>query len=904
MAPDPDAGRPHADELRNELEFLRQRLAALELKSQAEPGEASGGPAPIVPDQSGQIPQEPTPGLLSRMQQQKEMEECLYRHRKAWEEGGGPGRWWLRSSQREMLPRTPHRPPGPWIFDWNIFPQRQFVRPDPFDPEHRCAPESEAKIPGTGAEDDPLDDFDDTIEYGAHRERLRKNFEWDLDRLFVAEEIGRRRRAAKVAKKAEVKPADAKSDGKEKAGSLARHIFDDPQLSRADWYSFRRNRRDPTDSMEPASPFIVEVLVGEPILDDDYGGQTWYGSTRPRHDKTPGRTAVSSESEPGRLPLPERIRISSPVLLQILDQLLKDEKSPFSPLGAGRPIQGDYVFTRPFKALLYCEEALRNWCAALERKFHVVVPPHEAEDGGGEPAESVGSAAAVRLADSDERHVRDEAARVPVSIDVARPIDEATNPSGQGGPDDADDPTTSTTALRHLRCFLAFFDSDLRAKRDYLKEFKSRKVAFSDLWHLFRPGMEVVRRDGLQAYRVVQVSSAKHRRLPTSWWEAGADVRGEKPAFSIACVHVDFDGKELGPVLSTFKFKRYEEERDITSFEVYPLRFHPAKQADFTTDEWAEVQSLAPSLRFRDKLIRRGMKFVNVSTIKHMYYAGPTADGRDEVESQVVVDAETALSLEDPTRRLKRPGLEVMSRYLTGNVLMKDTKEDGKAKSDSGSDDSDSDDGDDGLCLGRCCAFESVHDDSYVDKRQSVQYLQSLFPSLRDTDAVLSVVTIPRPAAELGSIGPPHFTEDELVIMSYRVFGFVLRSRKWAPLNLSYLTDVHASVSDAAGADDHADKQQDTKKKSPTTFDRLVLEEGHKPMILSLIAQHFRDKASGAGDREQVDIVRGKGMIQTTRPTPAAPSAASRPNMADIHDRKGFDLASPRSSWGRQNVHS
>lgn len=55
-------------------------------------------------------------------------------------------------------------------------------------------------------------------------------------------------------------------------------------------------------------------------------------------------------------------------------------------------------------------------------------------------------------------------------------------------------------------------------------------------------------------------------------------------------------------------------------------------------------------------------------------------------------------------------------------------------------------------------------------------------------------------------------------------------------------------------------------KQTVTAFDRLVLEKGHRPMIESLVAQHFRDKASATGQREQVDIVKGKGLLPTHPP--------------------------------------
>lgn len=50
--------------------------------------------------------------------------------------------------------------------------------------------------------------------------------------------------------------------------------------------------------------------------------------------------------------------------------------------------------------------------------------------------------------------------------------------------------------------------------------------------------------------------------------------------------------------------------------------------------------------------------------------------------------------------------------------------------------------------------------------------------------------------------------------------------------------------------------------KRETAFDQLVLPEKHKDIVVSLVAQHYRDKESAAKDYEQVDIVRGKGKFE------------------------------------------
>lgn len=55
-------------------------------------------------------------------------------------------------------------------------------------------------------------------------------------------------------------------------------------------------------------------------------------------------------------------------------------------------------------------------------------------------------------------------------------------------------------------------------------------------------------------------------------------------------------------------------------------------------------------------------------------------------------------------------------------------------------------------------------------------------------------------------------------------------------------------------------EDREKKGKSLNAFDRLVLPDGHRRTIKSLIAQHFYDKGSKSAASEQVDIVRGKGI--------------------------------------------
>lgn len=191
--------------------------------------------------------------------------------------------------------------------------------------------------------------------------------------------------------------------------------------------------------------------------------------------------------------------------------------------------------------------------------------------------------------------------------------------------DEGDEPaeeTQSEAAMEHLRTLLQFIGSETVPRRSYLESSSCKKVNFSDLWYLFRPGMEVIGNDGKQVYRVMKVSSAPHRVVPAWQMYRSRDKERDKKKqspFSIQCVYVDFDGKTLGPVSTGFEFPRFIGEREVTSFVVYPLGFHPHRRSDFSDSEWRSVAALPDDQKLRTKLILRGKKFLEVSNVKHMY---------------------------------------------------------------------------------------------------------------------------------------------------------------------------------------------------------------------------------------------------------------------------------------------
>jgi hypothetical protein len=143
------------------------------------------------------------------------------------------------------------------------------------------------------------------------------------------------------------------------------------------------------------------------------------------------------------------------------------------------------------------------------------------------------------------------------------------------------------------------------------------KLPFLHLWYLFEPGQEIVAQDDeCQAYRVLQViGGRKLHKLHSRHPEAAV----KKPAMSnlvIDCFHLDFDGREVGPVPFTITIKPYDGLKDIRQLAAYPL-------------------ALATESDLPYMLTERGKKFAGLVEPSHCRYNGLSLRGEgtfDNVE--------------------------------------------------------------------------------------------------------------------------------------------------------------------------------------------------------------------------------------------------------------------------------
>jgi len=563
-----------------------------------------------------------------------------------------------------------------------------------------------------------------------------------------------------------------------------------PVKSHMEWSAFRMANNSPGPQVNLHDLPTLDILVEEPALLTEPETSTAH---RPQ-DSTQGASDTAEKSEaytvlsqtaPGynaaERPLPERIRVQSPIILQFLAALLPD-----FPQRSLNP----RVLVRPYRALAHYYSTIRDeWCF-WAADFDIASSRRQQTD---DKSRNI-------LRATRKRWSPDEMLHGPEDVMAYRAF-------GRRTPEQA---------LRHVECLIEFMDDFLKKKIDGLTSPDCHKVFFVDIWHIFKPGDFVINRDGRQVYRILSITSTGHKAA-VSWNDYSSITAsktmspGTEMPIRILCVHIDYDGVQLGPVPTEFVIKKYEGEKAIESLEIRPAHL------DRDSSQ-------------RERFVARGRRFLQAASIQHLHYAGFTLETRDEVDSQVVVDfAETFAA----------PGISdwkpVIEPQIGTAAFMPNFE----------------------TCEAACCKDDFIFYDDYVEQVRDDAFMKTLVPPKWEHSKLPSVAVYPRTLEEAKTPGNS-LTDDELLIMSYRVFGFVLSSRKWAKLDLECLKPVGSgnarnedeSISENVGAVDH-----DTE----ASFDQLVLPKGHKEMVLSLVAQHFRNKETAGTVRDQFDIVRGKG---------------------------------------------
>ncbi|KAH9226594.1 hypothetical protein K456DRAFT_1766278 [Colletotrichum gloeosporioides 23] len=230
-----------------------------------------------------------------------------------------------------------------------------------------------------------------------------------------------------------------------------------------------------------------------------------------------------------------------------------------------------------------------------------------------------------------------------------------------------------------------------------------------------------------------------------------------------------------------------------------------------------------------------------------MYYTGATLDKGDEIDSQVVIDFSEALADEQRSAAWKPTICPVNTapekrRHVSCNAI--------------------------------CCRFHGTCDGFMTDLKMTTDYIESLVPDPGGRSLILS----PRSLEETIDF-TDELTETELLIMTYRVFGFVLRSRKWGKITFYHFDSTHT-------------RHPFERDLTIDAFERLELPEGHRELVQSLVTQHFRNRQSSFTRDEQTDLIKGKGkgLIMLLHGAPGVGKTTTAEGIAELFRKPLFQI--------------
>ena len=263
------------------------------------------------------------------------------------------------------------------------------------------------------------------------------------------------------------------------------------------------------------------------------------------------------------------------------------------------------------------------------------------------------------LEDSRVKSTFDRTIKVGKSSPADKPV---LNEEDQRGTE-LKDQTDSVAAFRGLGCLIEFIDNELKPVVEDFKARRRKKVYFSDLWYLFKPGdllytpldnkadTEVARsldtgamnrKSGARFQEVWRIDMTADGR-PNLRAPTDEETKAKKVnAFELYAYHVDFDYlRTYTTYMYLFRIDAFPGPRDISSLPCYPLDY------------------LANAGHLRSKWKARGEAFREFHTFVHKYYIGrsltshpngdcPSKDDlprhAENIDSQVVIDFSEALT--------------------------------------------------------------------------------------------------------------------------------------------------------------------------------------------------------------------------------------------------------------------
>lgn len=331
----------------------------------------------------------------------------------------------------------------------------------------------------------------------------------------------------------------------------------------------------------------------------------------------------------------------------------------------------------------------------------------------------------------------------------------------------------SKQAYLDLKCLLEFYEEYAKPRWSYFRSNLPKSVRYNDLWALFQPGDDVYISDMPQKiWRVVRVTGGRPKLddFLMADIKAAADLdedvskrksKGAKEEesekwtiFHLDCVYYDFDGKEFGPIHKAFTIPFFSKTKEVISLNVCPLRL------------LENVESK------RKEHIKNGKRFLDLTKVVLQYYEGRTLTefphGKPLTHTVTMErsqdDPDYAVTSARPTRS-EDVDSQVMidfDRAFQYNPDWAPSLGMGPLKESNDQEDSRERYTKKEVGMASVIRFEII---DYWDLEATREY-RSSHSLLRSTGSARIT-------------DPSELSEDDLLLLPDRVFGYILRDRRW-----------------------------------------------------------------------------------------------------------------------------
>lgn len=567
-------------------------------------------------------------------------------------------------------------------------------------------------------------------------------------------------------------------------------------------------------------PYAIEVLQGH----------ARYPWQKDKEDFVQVRKATALESlkdeseirKLGRLPeVPERIRINSkPILRLIWDLLGTPDSNPCI-----------RVMVRPYKILVHHEKDIRKRYEELGRKW-----AHQAATTDGSSNSFVSTLATQGTVPATKEDIAENHSNPPSEKGLeAGNADHPESTNQKENPGKEHDVNDSAEAWRDIGCLVHFLDKHiLPAIRDFQGD-EVKKVRFSDLWYLFRPGDDILIND---TARYTRFSSVKQRALRSSdkhrYWRiyhlTGGRPCLSKPTpefptmpgdlpwepadvtvspFTIRAYRIIYDGQTYGTISRVFTIQPFQGEKEITNLEIIPLRSADNKDAILKY-----LEESGRSFTQLEAVCAYNYKGPTLNVDHAGYHCTPAGDSTTHITGQVVVDFEEARQA-DPSWF---PGHSQPTFLTTTNRECEETATGGYVtcwKDDERKEP-----------VTQEIHIDIYFDDQLIDQKRSEEFF--------DDDKFFSAY---KASAANPTLDSSSLSERDLLLLPQHVCAFILKRRQFALLGTDGLRSFTAQ--------DYG-------------WTELKLPKGHKDMVEAQALSHFRDKERKVLARQH-DLIPGKG---------------------------------------------